>query len=51
MILIKFLVKSLQFQQLNFEGTIVDNVLQLPELILAQGYESETVTVDIKSGK
>lgn len=40
----------LTFQQPLYEGAIVDNALQLSEIFLRQGYEGNTVTMEIISG-
>ncbi|KAL4706554.1 hypothetical protein ACJJTC_015752 [Scirpophaga incertulas] len=40
---------NLKFENPNYLGSIVDNVLLLSKLVLSQGYEGHTVSIDIQN--
>ncbi|XP_052752900.1 uncharacterized protein LOC113511850 isoform X3 [Galleria mellonella] len=40
---------GLQFEQIYYEGFIIDNTLQIAHLILTQGYENHIVTLDVSN--
>ncbi|CAH0407770.1 unnamed protein product [Chilo suppressalis] len=40
---------TLQFEKSVYEGAIIDNELQLSDLVLSQGYENQTVSIQIQS--
>ncbi|XP_028173738.1 LOW QUALITY PROTEIN: uncharacterized protein LOC114362503, partial [Ostrinia furnacalis] len=41
--------EELKFEQSTYEGAIVDNVLDVPQLVLSQGYGNDPVSVEILS--
>lgn len=44
------LVLGLEFDQAHYEGTIIEDTLSLPQIVLTQGYENG-YEVTISSGK
>lgn len=46
-----FSVTPLSFESAQYRGSIVDNSLQLSPLVLSQGYEGVTVSVEVVGGK